>query len=245
VDDDQVLPRHLKTRMRRLTHVEVDVGLVADDEEPVLLRKPRQLLVVGPRGSRSRWIVRIAVEPQARPPPIVRGNGVEIGKEASLGAQRICARRRAGEEDGALVDGIGRIRIPAERPVRARRAQRKMEQRLLRARAREDLAVRIEREREATLQVRGDGLAQGRDPGDRRVLRNIGRASRNALRMNSGVGSRGSPMPKSYTGFPERSASSRCALAFSCKYPASRPRRGFTRRAPGCEARRRLPPRSR
>src|SRR5262249_54396182 len=49
-----------------------------------------------------------------------------------------------------------------------------VEERLLRALAREDLAVRVEREPEPSPQVPGDRLAQRRDAGDRRVLRDLG-----------------------------------------------------------------------
>ena len=84
VDDENVLPRDRVGGVRRLLGVEVHVRFVADGEEPVLASESEKLLVMGDRSGRAGRIVRVVVEEQRRPLPVVPGDGVEIGQEGAL-----------------------------------------------------------------------------------------------------------------------------------------------------------------
>jgi hypothetical protein len=145
VDGDHVLAADLERAVRRLSDVEIDVGLVAHDEEAVLAREAQELLVMSARRAGAGGIVRIAIVIDRGARPIGRRNHIEIRQEAIGSAQRNRARCPAREEDGALVDGIGGIRVPADWPRRIQCDQWQMKDCLFRAGAGEDLALRIER----------------------------------------------------------------------------------------------------
>ena len=117
--------------------------------------------------------MRVVVEEQRRPLPVVRGDGVEIGQEAASFHEGHPARLAAREEDGALVDRIGGIGEEAERTLARDGAERKVEERLLRALTGHDFPVRVDREAEAALQVAGGRLAKHGKARDARVLGNL------------------------------------------------------------------------
>src|SRR5438067_1462946 len=173
VDDENVLPRDRVGGVRRLLGVEVHVRFVADGEEPVLASESEKLLVMGDRSGRAGRIVRVVVEEQRRPLPVVRGDGVEIGQEGALLHEGHPARFAAGEEDGALVDRIGGIGEETDRPLARDGGERKVKERFLRALTRHDFAVRVDGEAEAPLQIARGGLAQDGQARDARILRDL------------------------------------------------------------------------
>ena len=139
----------------------------------MFLRQRRELLVVRARRAGAGRVVRVVVVDDGGAPPVGRRHHVQVGQEGAPGHERQGARRPPGEEDRALVDRIGRVGKPAERPSGIERRKRQMEQRLLRPLARQDLPVRVEREPEPALQVTGDRLAQRGDAPHGRILRHL------------------------------------------------------------------------
>ncbi len=150
---------------RRLAFLEVDlaVALVGDDHEAVAVGKLEEALPLllrhhAPVGVRGR-----AGDHEARLRPHRRGDRVPVGPQAVRGERVHEVRARAGEQRGALVDLVERVR--AEHPrvalvgIESRLHQR--EERFLGAVHREHLRRGIHRlEAEAARDPRGDGLAQ-------------------------------------------------------------------------------------
>ena len=173
MDGEHVLTRDLQRAVRWLVHVEIDVRLVADEEESMLLRQRGELFVMLARRTRARGILRIVVEDDRRAPPIRRGHRIQVRQETAVRGERQRARHPPGEEDRPLVDGVGRIRVPAERPGWIEHRERKVEERLLRSLARNDFAIRVHRQPEAPLQVARDRLSQLRNAPDGRILGDV------------------------------------------------------------------------
>src|SRR5438067_4174585 len=186
VDDEDVLARDRKRAVGRVLGVEVHVRLVADGEEAVLAGQSEKLFMVRDGSAGAGRIVRVVVEDERGPPPVVLRDGVEIGKEAASLDERQPARLASGEEDGALVHGVRRIGKEAERALAGDGAERKVEERLLRALTRQDFAIGIDGQVEAPPQIARRRPAKHRKPRDARVLRHLGDGSLERLADEGG-----------------------------------------------------------
>ena len=113
-----------------------------------------------------------------------------------------------------------------DEPLLAERDLREREDRLLRAERRHDLASGSTwTPKRRPIQPR-DRLAQLRQPGARGYDDTSSTAATSASRMNAGVGSRGSPTPKSITSMPRRRASARQSSSRANGYCARPARMG-------------------
>ena len=164
----------LQRRRRRLVaEVQLGVGLVGGEHEVVLARQRGGALVELDRRGRGRRVVGV-VEPQhADPRPGGGVDGVEVGQEAALGRQRQLEQLAPRERGAALVDGVGGRRGGDQL---AAGDLGEVEDRLLGAERRDDLAVGVERDAEAAPRPAGDrraqlGQAVGRGVGRERLDR--------------------------------------------------------------------------
>ena len=157
VEDDHVgSVGELQRRSRRLLEPELRVRLVGGDDEAVLPRETRELLVERERCGGAGRVVRI-VDPEDREPrPRLVVDRVEVGQESVLLPQRHGQRPRVREQRATLVDGIARVgvghRVP--RAVGVHDREREAEDRLLASERGDDLGVRVERRPEAPLRPR-------------------------------------------------------------------------------------------
>ena len=193
----------LERRHRRLgAEVDLGVRLVGGEHEAVLARERRGPLVERERRGRAGRVVRV-VEPQDRRPrcQVARGDRVEVGQEAGVLAQRQLEHLLAGEQRAALVDRVGgRGHRDAASPPStcARWKIASLEPSVGSTCVSGSSAAPKRRASPA-----GDRLAQLGQPVAPTGRWRAARAPpTSAARMNAGVSSRGSPMPKSIRSTP-------------------------------------------
>ena len=221
---------HLERRRGRLAEVDLRVRLVGGEHEAVLARERRGLLVEGERGRRAGRVVRV-VEPQdRRRAPRCRA-ARRRGRAGSRCSARSGSRSTSLPANGraALVDGIGR---GGHRHERRPRAPGRGGRCPPWSRASGALGVRVQRRAEAARDPAGDRRAQLRQARRRsgRGRRARSRRPRRA-RMNAGVSSRGSPMPKSIRSAPAASARRARLLQAHERVRREARRTGFSRTA--------------
>ena len=147
----------LERRDRRPAEVDLGVRLVGGQHEPVPARERGRTVVELQGSGRARGVVRV-VEPEDRHAVPGRGvDGVEVGQEAALGAQRQLEHPLAEERRAALVDRVGGR---GHGHQLALEHLGEVEDRLLGAHRRHDLRVRVQRRAEAAADPARHGRAQ-------------------------------------------------------------------------------------